>query len=178
MSKHEKLVALGGADYVKVLDELEWFKYPQNNREEITEKILKSEEHVHLDLHHFSFFSDDFYQVKDYKTLLEDVQTVTGIAFSSSKIELDESNSTIRVETVVEGETIEIEFDTDDVIIVPQVEAALNNLFERLNLESRILWLPLESDIFFYSFIPLPLYKEAVKVGLIPKDTTYFNSLA
>jgi len=177
MKKYEQLVLQGKETYLKTLDEIEWFKYPQNSRDKIASKLNESNDNFYLDLHHLSFFNDDFYSIKDYKELLENITQITGLNFLSTEFDLDEKANKVKVKIATEEKSIKMKFDLGEYMMIPQIDKEINKLAEKFELDSRFLWLPLESDIFFYVYIPVKLYKQAVKKGVIPKDSEYLDSL-
>lgn len=165
------------AEYLKTLEEIEWFNHPQNDQKRLTNKINESEGDYYLDLHHFSFFSEDFFSEEDYKKLFDELEQVTGLKVVGTEIHTDENENTISVTGNANEKAYAMTFDLDEFAMVPQVEEQLNDLFEQLNLDSRLLWLPLESDIYFYVFIPVQLYKRAVEKGIIPEESDYTETL-
>ncbi|GAA3511722.1 hypothetical protein GCM10022393_26800 [Aquimarina addita] len=156
--------------YLKSLEEIGWFDYPQNDRDQIINKINKSENNYHLDLHHFSFFIDDFRSIEDYKSFMKELKEIGGIAFQSAEIRTNEDENSISLKVHMGKKEFEMNFDLDEFTIIPQIEENFNDLFANFEIDSRLFWLPLESEIFFYALIPFELYKKATIKDMIPME--------
>jgi hypothetical protein len=175
---HKELKAKGKTEYLNALVEIGWYDYLQNNREKIEASFTDDNaDEFHLNLHHLTILNDDFETVDGYKNLFKKVEKITEIPFLSSDFELDEDSNELSVSIKTKTKTISLEFDMNDEYIVQEIPKSINHLVDEHQLESNFLWLPLESEIMFYVFIPADLCIKAVNIGVLPKSDDYIDQL-
>ncbi|HEX8561977.1 MAG TPA: hypothetical protein VF676_03250 [Flavobacterium sp.] len=177
MENYKQLEAQGNQEYLERLNSIGWFDYPQNDRKILTDKINESTDDFYLHLHHFAIFSEDFYEIEDYINILKTLNEISGVNFEFPEFNVNDDDNIINIKFTITDNKFELNFDMNEPIMIPQIESEFNAVFHKLNLNSRLLWLPLESGIYFYVFIPVELYKKAVKDGIIPEESEYFESL-
>ncbi|UUC45979.1 hypothetical protein [Flavobacterium cerinum] len=176
MSKYNMLEAQGKQAYLAALDEIGWFDLPQNDRSKIEAKINESNGDFYLSLHHLTFLAEDFETEDGFKDLIATFQTITGIRFQSVDFDFNEDKMELKIIAKTDTQTITTWVDMSE-YPVSEVEGILNEIINEIGMETHFVWLPLESEILFYVFVPHELYMKAVKKGIIPQDDYYINGL-
>ncbi|RZJ70744.1 hypothetical protein [Flavobacterium sp.] len=174
--KYDRLQALGKQAYLDALDEIGWFDFPQNNRAQIEAKINESDSDLYLSLHHLHLFAEDFESDEGFVDVIEKFQAIAGINFQSVDFDFDEAEMEFKITAAVDGKTITTWIDRSE-YPVSEIEQTLNHLLDNSGSETHFVWLPLESELLFYVFVPHELYMKAVKKGVIPQDDQYIEAL-
>lgn len=183
MDKYKELTGKGKDEYLKVLEQIGWFKFPHNKKEEIAAKLDNQEkpDDFVLALSALSFDASLLEDEMQYESLMQDVINVSEISIKNKRIDYLATSDTFKFNIKTEDNTYQYHLRMDDYGDWLEDDNLLNAYVNKRVLrgekvEGRFLPIPSTCDKKMqFVFITKKIYKKAVDTGIIPGDLTYFN---
>lgn len=178
MTMYELLTAEGKDAYLQALDEVEWFSFDQNSREEISKRLEAKEDpkdYVTV-LFNLWFDAEGFEDDLAYNNLLGEILKVSALEICEKKVAYHQNTNSVSITLTTRNNTYNYQIAiTRDWIDESFIDHFIN---ERLlggeQVESRFFALPFFDQTARFVFIPKYIYDNAVKEGIIPDRLNYF----
>ena len=181
MSEYRELVARGKDAYIAALTEIGWFTLPQNNKEQIMDRLsgYEDNEHFVLSLSDLTFDAEGFESADEYKQVLHDMAGLAGVTLTSTHLDFSffEEADTLNGEVTTANGNYWFELENLMGWFDPEIVDFMNeSVLSGEDIEGRIFDLPSVDQFVQFVFVPREMYDNAIENGLIPEDAGYFVS--
>lgn len=174
MEKYKELVSLGVEAYMKALAEINWFSVPQNNREEIHDRLISMPSPLFFvtELHHLWFHPAAYKSADNFIELLDEVFEFAQITPIKKEVVYNGNKKCVEILIQTKKGTYKTQMpiNKDSLVSFDNfIDPFINKqLLKKEGLSATFQPLPIFDETEQYVLVPQSVYKEACDKGIIP----------
>jgi hypothetical protein len=180
MDKYVELTSKGKNEYLKVLENIGWFNFSSNTKDEINNRLNESEktEDFMFCLYDLWFDTEGFEDSDDYRFLLEQIMEIIKLTEYKLNVEYIKQNDLVKIKMETKNSIythyanlIEDSSRIEDNVINEFIN---NKLLVGENTGKKFIQLPSSDQTIQFVYMPGNIFQKAIENGIIPEED-YFR---
>jgi hypothetical protein len=176
--KYQELTSRGKNEYLQALENIGWFNFSNNHKEEIKNRLNKTKENIYFAscLYDLCFDAEDFEDDEDYKYLLERIIKIMHIKEFKLDVEYLKDNNNVKIEIEIKNNVYKyyVNFDEEAGWIGVIDEYINKKILVEENINKKFLPIPSYDETIKFIYMTNEIYEKAIEIGIIPEEKKYF----